>query len=219
MLVTEKMHRCPLWRHNGLICFTAVCLNEHSLIWWATEKQSEFRITWNLEVRFNAPTRPCLWALCVGSVSFLLRCQTGSQVPSRIPRSPLLLTSSTRSAMKVRLGVRLPPVLRIKMRARLRLSSQEALLLAPRLLVACDCDLCAFGATSAPHRFHTVLSPAAYILSPDEYFGCSLVSSLSLGVTAIRWRWGQGDTHTNTHQCECEFVRSFTHFPHCHWST
>lgn len=125
---------------------------------------------------------------CVGCVSFLLRCQTGSQVPSRISRSPLLLTSSTPSAVKVRLGVRLPPVLRIKMRARLRLLSQEALLLVPRLLVACDCDLCAFGATSAPHRFHTVLSPGAYILSPDEYFGRSLVSSLSLGVTAIRWR-------------------------------
>lgn len=178
------------------------------------KKQSEFWIAWNLEVRFNAPTRPCLWGLCVGSVSLLLRCQTGSQVPPRVPRSPLLLTSSTRSAMKVRLGVRLPPVLRIKMRARLRLLSQEALLLAPRLLVACDCDLCAFGATSAPHRFHTVLSPAAYILSPDEYFGCSLVSSLSLGVTAIRWRWGQGDTH----QCECEFVRSLSR-RHCSFSS
>lgn len=112
------------------------------------------------------------------------------------------------------------------MRARLCVSSQEALLLVPRLPVVCDCDPCAFGARSAPHRCHTVLSPAAYILSPDEYFGCSLVSSLSLGVMGIRWRWGHGDTcarrahtHAGTHTPMRKGIYALFTRRHCSFSS
>lgn len=134
-------------------------------------------VKFHLRIRLVLALTQPLSSLCVG-----------------LQRSSPLLSSLS---VKVRLKVCLLQVLHIKMHTRLCLLSQEALLFVPRLLVVCDCNLCAFGTTSAPSRAapfqHSVITHRIHLV-PRWIFGWLACFQFSSG-----WCVSDGDENTQAH--------------------